>query len=81
MSRYVKKVNDKVTIAYGWDHAIGYFFQKFNDDLISDENEEGIEIDEDSLFHKLSNSKFVEYLMKYECKQEHINAVLMDLEF
>lgn len=43
MSRHTKKIG-KITYAWGYDPQMSeYFFQKFNLDLVSESNDEGIE--------------------------------------
>jgi hypothetical protein len=49
MSRYTKKSRDgRYQIAYGWDQAplCGFFFQVYDSQAISEQNEEGIVVSE-----------------------------------
>lgn len=81
MSRYSKQVEDgKYTVAYGFDHALGYFFQVF-DNTIEDEDPVGLVIDECSFMTKMSNGKMIELMQKYEVNQDHIDRVVLDLTF
>lgn len=81
MSRYVKKIDDEIDIVYGFDHALGYFIQKFNKKLISERNEEGVEYDKSSMFDRMTNSEFTGHLTEFKCNPEHIARAAMDLDF
>ena len=93
MSRYTfqKQVQDSsVTAAYGYDPAMGYFYQEFNaaGDLC---------VDIDSLFHQLTGVQLAERLCGGEarliaCLQDatvrptainwqHVMAMMLDLPF
>jgi hypothetical protein len=78
MSRYTKEQGD-LEIAYGCDHATGYFFQVY--DLPLDNGEDNLIIDECSLFTRMSRSRMVELMTEYQVDPEHIDRVLMDLTF
>lgn len=76
MSRYTKK-QDSLEIAYGFDHATGYFFQVFDGE--DEEGEDNLIIDECSLFTKLSNARMCELMEQYDIDREHITSVALDL--
>ena len=77
MSRYTKTMDNGKTIAYGFDHALGYFIDVVD---ASDENEEPIYlIEESSLLTKMSNGKMLELMDLYELPESHIEMVAMDL--
>lgn len=81
MSRYNKQIEDgRYTVAYGFDHALGYFFQVF-DNTIEDEDPVGLVIDECSTFTKMGNGKMIELMQKYNVNQDHIDRVVLDLSF
>ena len=77
MSRHVIEKSDQL-IAYGFDHAEGYFFQLMDVDPKTKEIEEFV-IDESSLLTKMSNGKMLELMTKYNLPQSHIQRVAMDL--
>ena len=77
MSRHVIEKSDQA-IAYGFDHAEGYFFQLMNVDPKTNEVEQFI-IDESSLMTKLSNAKMLELMTKYKLPEAHIQKVVLDL--
>jgi len=77
MSRHVKQEKD-IDIAYGHDHATGYFFQVFGPDI---DGEENLLVDECSMFSHMSNARMVELMKQYKVNEDHINMVLMDLTF
>ena len=74
MSRYTISLPDR-KIAYGFDHAVGYFFQEFD-------AEGEITVDEDSLFHGLTNGPLLERLDGIEgIPDEHLCLITLDLPF
>ena len=73
MSRYIIRSGSK-KVAYGFDHAVGYFYQEFNADG-------ECVVDRDSLFSGLSNSEFAELLKKNGAKSQHIHCAVLDLPF
>ena len=73
--RIVKIVDENITVAYGLDHALGYFIQVFDKRQITDNNDEGIVIDEDYLFDFLTKDKFEFYLKKYNCDLSILNQI------
>lgn len=77
MSRHIIEKSDQV-IAYGFDHAEGYFFQLMEVDPKTKEVEQYV-IDESSLLTKMSNGKMLELMTKYKLPQSHIQKVAMDL--
>ena len=80
MSRHVILQEDGSTVAYGHDHATGYFFQVFAPES-DDEQEEKLLIDEDSMFTSMSNGKMLQLMQKYNVPEPHCLAVSLDLKF
>ena len=84
MSRYNKTLKREdnqlfdVHVAYGHDKITGYFFQVF-DENTGEEEEEFLTTDECSTFTKMSKSRMVELMEKYDVDKEHIYYVAMDL--
>ena len=89
MSRYTKKLQENKEIAYGYDHAVGYFYDIFdNTPGLDDENShlEGA----DSLFgyskgpkigKKFTKAEMAEVLTVHEVNTNHIQSVALDLTF
>jgi hypothetical protein len=77
MSRYVKQLEDGKEIAYGYDHALGYFFQIFETDEKT--GEEMAVMDECSTFTQMTNGRMGELLEAYDCSPEHLDLVMYDL--
>lgn len=75
MSRYVKVLSDTVTVAYGIDHALGYFFQVY------DPETDVSVIDECTAFTSLSKGRMVELMTEYGASTEHIQLVAFDMPF
>ena len=78
MSRYSKVINENEFIAFGYDHLEGYFFQHFKK---REDGEDILVVDESSLFTIMSNGKMIELLTKYNCSEEIIEKVALDLPF
>jgi len=90
MSRYTKQIENNKELAYGWDHAIGYFY-----DIFELDTEKSTDVDAhiegaDSMFGYMAGPKagetftkgdMAETLVKYEVDINHINAVALDLQF
>jgi hypothetical protein len=93
MSRYTfqkQRENNIMTIAYGYDHAMGYFYQEANADG-------ELLVDLDSFFSKLTGVQLAERLCDGEtqliaCLQDatvrpfavnwqHVAAMMLDLPF
>lgn len=90
MSRYIKDIGNNKEFAYGHDHAVGYFFDIFDNSPEIDTDEEGHIEGADSLFgfntgpntgKPFSNGQMVEVLTEYGVDVQHINAVALDLPF
>lgn len=80
MSRYTKQSEDtNYTIAYGYDHATGYFFQVFDNNVKDDGDD--LVLDECSMFTKMSNGYMIELMQKYNVDENHIGRVILDLDF
>jgi len=77
MSRYIKELENGKTVAYGYDHVAGYFFDVF--DVPDDDGVEHLLIEESSILTKMSNGKMLELMHVYELPESHIEQVAMDL--
>jgi len=80
MSRYVVKLEEQKEFVYGWDHALGYFYEVW-DNSLGDEEADCIVEDKNSLFNKMSKGQMVEAMGKYGAKVEHIKKAALDLPF
>ena len=78
MSRHVKTLKNGLIVAYGLDHALGYFI-----DVTEPSTEPGKEdiviVNKSSLFNKMSNTEMVKLMVKYKCEPAHVDLVMMDL--
>tara|TARA_R110001599_G_scaffold327655_2_gene540719 strand:- start:1734 stop:1976 length:243 start_codon:yes stop_codon:yes gene_type:complete len=77
MSRYTKQLKNERYIAYGFDHALGYFFDLFG--TPGEEGESEHLIEESSLFTKMNNGKMLELMDTFDLPESHIEMVAMDL--
>ena len=78
MSRYSKVINKNEFIAFGYDYFEGYFFQHFKK---GKDGEDILVVDESSLFTIMSNGKMIELLKEYNCSEDIIEKVALDLPF
>jgi hypothetical protein len=79
MSRHVKFIDDNKSVAYGHDHATGYFFQVYDEE--ENHAEDQLILDECSMFSGMSNAKMIELMKEYNVPQTHIDKVVLDLPF
>jgi len=74
MSRYIKQTTDNKILAYGFDHAMGYWYD------IQDPVTNKVEIEKGTyLGHR--KSEIFEDLKKLDINDTHLNAIALDLEF
>lgn len=81
MSRYtIKNEEEKKVLTYGWDHALGYFYDITATDKTEDEP--GFLIEEKcSFINRFSRNDFSEVLIKWKVPQKHLLAVALDIPF
>ena len=79
MSRYVKDLEDGRELAYGHDHATGYFLQVFDGE--DDDGNDNLVVDECSMFTNMSNGRMLELMKEHNADPEHVDRVAMDLTF
>ena len=85
MSRYSKKIHgtdkplgeNEISIAWGFDHVLGYWYdiEQFVDGKYQ------IIEEWSSTVNGGSRSKMLEFLIKYDCPEEHRSAVGLDMVF
>jgi len=75
MSRYIKEIPGNKILAYGFDHALGYWYDISN----KDDNVVLLE-EESSVLTGLRNRDFADILIKYDVDEDKVNNVLVDLE-
>jgi len=81
MSRYVVDLGENKEFVYGWDHALGYFYELWDNSLEGDEDELRILKDESYFLTKLSKGDMVEAMEKYKADKSHIMKMTLDLPF
>ena len=81
MSRYtIKNEKENRSLTYGWDHALGYFYDIT--DLTKNEDDSGFIIEEKSSFiNRLSRNDFSELLIKWKAPHNHLLALSLDIPF
>ena len=80
MSRYSVDLEESKKFVYGWDHALGYFYELW-DDSLSEEVSECLIKERSSFLDKMQSSEMVEAMIDNRANQDHIEMVLMDLPF
>jgi hypothetical protein len=76
MSKYIKK-NPTQTLIYGWDNALGYWFE------VEDNTSKIplVVLDESTLFTGLSRQRYLDVMERFNVSDEHKKAVALDLTF
>ena len=80
MSRYVVDLEENKEFVYGWDHALGYFYELWDHSLGEEDYEKLVE-DKSYFLNKLSKGDMLEAMEKYGAKKDHIEKLAMDLPF
>jgi len=80
MSRYVIDLGENREFVYGWDHAFGYFYE-FWDNNLGEEDYERLVEDKSYVLSKLGRCEMVEVMEKYGANRDHIMNVSLDLPF
>jgi hypothetical protein len=79
MSRYIIKKDNK-QLAYGFDHALGYFYDII--DLSEPEDSPKHLIEEKcSFLNRLNRGDFANILKEWKAKETHIMALALDQPF
>jgi len=79
MSRYTKIMNDGTIVAYGHDHALGYFIDVFRE-AEDDESKDEVIVEKCSMFGA-SKGDILKIMEEYELPDRHCQSVAMDLTF
>lgn len=65
-----------LTLDYGLDHALGWFYTIFD----SDKDDEEVIEEKDTTFDNLSKGQLAEKMIEFNAPKEHIRRVLLDLD-
>lgn len=76
MSRYSKKTEEK-TLIYGWDHALGYFYEVWEN---SREEDAPPLKDRCSMFG-MRRDEMAEVLTEFKANRNHLQKLALDLPF
>lgn len=79
MSRYSKTMNDGTIVAYGHDHALGFFIDVFRE-AEGDMEEDEVIVEKCSMFGA-SNGEILKVMEEFEVNKDHCQYVAMDLHF
>lgn len=80
MSRYIVKLEGQKEFIYGFDHALGYFYELW-DNSISEQEELCLLTERCSLFDNVTKNEMIEQMEKYGAKKSHTELVAADLPF
>ena len=78
MSRHVNQVDKNRYVAYGYDHATGYFLDIFDKEKGDEENDYLVK-QNCSTFTNMSNNEMIVFMGGYNINKEHIDFVVLDL--
>jgi len=78
MSRYTVDLGDNKEFVYGYDHALGYFYELW--DNSRDEDLGPLE-EKCVIFDRLTRNEMIEKMEKYGSNKEHIQTVSLELPF
>ena len=80
MSRYTVKFEESKEFVYGWDHALGYFYEVWDYSNGKEEHEQIIE-DKSYFFNKLKKEDMIFKMVSFGARKEHIKNVVLDVPF
>ena len=80
MSRFSVKLEGRKEFVYGFDHALGYFYEVWDHSLGEEESDCLLE-DKNYLFDKISKIEMYEVMTKHGANVSHSEMVLLDLPF
>lgn len=81
MSRYTKEIEGGRVVAWGFDHALGYFLEVFDAPDPDNPDEELLLISESSMLTSMSNGKMIELMRVYQLPEDHLESVAMNFAF
>jgi hypothetical protein len=77
MSRYTK-TNGNIEFVYGYDHALGYFYEVWDNNLDPDD---GPLEDKCVMFNRLTRNDIIKKMEDHKANKSHIESVALDLPF
>lgn len=80
MSRFKIKLEGQKEFVYGFDHALGYFYELWDHSLGDEESDCLIE-EKSYIFDGLTKIEMAGIMTKYRANGDHIESVFMDLPF
>tara|TARA_B110000503_G_C7158113_1_gene418285 strand:+ start:1556 stop:1798 length:243 start_codon:yes stop_codon:yes gene_type:complete len=80
MSRY-SKTNNNITLNYGWDHALGYWYDLIDESILDDEDNPKLLEEKSSFIDRLNRGDFLTLLDKWQVPDNHRLLAAMDLPF
>jgi hypothetical protein len=76
MSRY-QKTTETETLVYGYDHALGYFYELWEN---YNTEEEKCKVDKCSIFG-MKKSEMAQIMTEKKVKKSHLMAIALDIPF
>ena len=80
MSRYVVDLGEDKEFVYGWDHALGYLYELWDNSLGEEDYERVVE-DKSYALSKLGRGEMMEKMEQYGANRDHILMMAADLPF
>lgn len=80
MSRYTKQ-KDHLTLNYGHDHALGYWYDIQDNSQLDDEGNPKLVDEQCSFINRMNRGFFLEILEKFDANKDHRMKVALDLTF
>jgi hypothetical protein len=77
MSRY-RKEKGNLTLSYGFDHALGYWYD-ITDSLLEEDDPKFLLEEKSSTLNKMKRSEFIQILREFNVNEDHIMGVAGDL--
>lgn len=80
MSRYTIQLEENKEFVYGFDHAMGYFYQLWDYNK-GEESEECLIEDKCQMITRLTKGDIINLMKKYKANPTHIKMLVLDLPF
>ena len=80
MSRYTVKFEESKEFVYGWDHALGYFYEVWDYSKGKEDYEHIVE-DKSYFLNNLKKEEMILKMENYGAKRDHIENLAADVPF
>jgi hypothetical protein len=80
MSRYTK-TKDNLRLNYGFDHALGYWYDIIDTSIKDDEGNHPMIDEKSSFINKMNRGNFIEVLENFNVSEDQKMRIALDLPF